>query len=77
MTTRNDGLYKELTTGDSFLRSFFKVIKSGVELQSVGKVFITGILPITIDDLISGFCLKLKKRCIIQQLSPIFSNDLL
>ena len=31
------------------------MIKSGIELQSVGKVFITGILPITIDDLISGF----------------------
>ncbi len=55
ITTRNDDLYKDLTTGDSFLRSFFKVIKSGVEMQSVGKVFITGVLPITIDDLTSGF----------------------
>ncbi len=55
ITTRNDGLYKALTTGDSFLHSFFKVIKSGIELQSVGKVFITGVLPITIDDLTSGF----------------------
>ena len=55
ITTRNDGLYKELTCGDSFLRSFFKVIKSGVEMQSIGKVFITGVLPITIDDLTSGF----------------------
>lgn len=55
ITTRNDGLYKELTFGDSFLRSFFKVIKSGIELQSIGKVFITGVLPTTIDDLTSGF----------------------
>jgi hypothetical protein len=55
VTTRNDGIYKDLTTGDSFLRSFFKVIKAGIELQSVGKVFITGVLPITIDDLTSGF----------------------
>nr|WP_319494567.1 AAA family ATPase [uncultured Desulfobacter sp.] len=55
ITTRNDDRYKELTTGDFFLRSFFKVIKSGIELQSVGKVFITGVLPITIDDLTSGF----------------------
>ena len=55
VTTRNDDLYKELTTGDSFLRSFFKVIKSGIEMQSIGRVFITGVLPITIDDLTSGF----------------------
>ncbi|NWH05285.1 AAA family ATPase [Desulfobacter latus] len=55
ITSRNDDLYKALTTGDSFLRSFFKVIKSGVEMQSIGKVFITGVLPITIDDLTSGF----------------------
>ncbi len=55
ITTRNDDLYKELTCGDSFLRSFFKVIKSGIEMQSIGKVFITGVLPITIDDLTSGF----------------------
>ena len=55
VTTRNDDLYKALTTGDSFLRSFFKVIKSGIEMQSIGKVFITGVLPITIDDLTSGF----------------------
>lgn len=55
ITSRNDDLYKALTTGDSFLRSFFKVIKSGVEIQSIGKVFITGVLPITIDDLTSGF----------------------
>jgi hypothetical protein len=55
ITTRNDDLYKELTSGDSFLRAFFKVMKSGVEQQSIGKVFITGVLPITIDDLTSGF----------------------
>ncbi|NWH03643.1 AAA family ATPase [Desulfobacter latus] len=55
ITSRNDDLYKALTSGDSFLRSFFKVIKSGVEQQSIGKVFITGVLPITIDDLTSRF----------------------
>ena len=55
ITAHSDDLYKELTTGDSFLRSFFKVIKSGIETQSIGKVFITGVLPITIDDLTSGF----------------------
>jgi len=55
ITTHQDSLYGELTTGDSFLRTFFKVIKAGVGEGSVGRVFITGVLPITIDDLTSGF----------------------
>ncbi len=55
VTTHQDALYREVTTGDSFLRTFFKVIKAGVEDRSIGRVFITGVLPITIDDLTSGF----------------------
>ena len=55
VTTHQDALYREVTSGDSFLRTFFKVIKAGVEDQSIGRVFITGVLPITIDDLTSGF----------------------
>ncbi len=55
ITTHQDGLYKELTTGDSFLRTFFKAIKAGTESRSVRHVYITGVLPVTIDDLTSGF----------------------
>jgi len=55
VTTHQDALYREVTTGDSFLRTFFKVIKAGVEDRSIGRVFVTGVLPITIDDLTSGF----------------------
>ena len=55
ITSHQDRLYDDLTTGDSFLRTFFKVIKAGVGEGSVGRVFITGVLPITIDDLTSGF----------------------
>jgi len=55
ITTRRDTLYRDLTTGDSFFRTFFKVIKAGIEDLSVGRVFITGVLPITMDDLTSGF----------------------
>ena len=55
ITTHQDALYREITTGDSFLRTFFKVIKAGVEDRSIGRTFITGVLPITIDDLTSGF----------------------
>lgn len=51
----SDELYNKLTTGDSFFRTFFKAIKAGTESQGIGRVFITGVLPITIDDLTSGF----------------------
>jgi len=53
--SHQDGVYKNLTTGDSFLRTFFKVIKAGTEDLSVRRCYITGVLPITIDDLTSGF----------------------
>lgn len=55
ITSNKDNLYNELTSGDSFLRTFFKVIKEGVKAQGIGGVFITGVLPITMDDLTSGF----------------------
>ncbi|MFH0925736.1 MAG: AAA family ATPase, partial [bacterium] len=55
MTTHQDGLYYELTTGDSFFRAIFKVIKAGIGERTIERVFITGVLPITMDDLTSGF----------------------
>jgi hypothetical protein len=55
LTAHEDQLYGEITTGDSFFRTFFKTIKSGVGDGSVGRVFITGVLPVTMDDLTSGF----------------------
>jgi hypothetical protein len=55
LTTGQDQFYHHLTTGDSFLRTFYKALKAGVGEASIAKVFITGVLPITMDDLTSGF----------------------
>ena len=55
LTMQQDSLYAEITTGDSFLRTFFKVIKAGVGEGTVARVFVTGVLPVTMDDLTSGF----------------------
>ncbi len=55
ITSKREDLYGELTSGDSFFRTFFKGIKAGCETRAIGKVFITGVLPITMDDLTSGF----------------------
>lgn len=55
ITAFKDGMYEEMTSADSFWRTFFKVIKEGVKDASIGGIFITGVLPITMDDLTSGF----------------------
>jgi hypothetical protein len=55
ITSRNDTLYRELTADDSFFKNFFKTLKNGAKDGTIGRTFITGVLPITIDDLSSGF----------------------
>lgn len=55
LTAYNDPLYEELTTNDSFLRTFFKVIKKGIGEGSIRSCFCTGVLPVTMDDLTSGY----------------------
>ncbi|MFN8491834.1 MAG: AAA family ATPase [Caldilineaceae bacterium] len=50
-----DELYRALTADNSFLKSFFKALKRGRGDGSIANVFITGVLPILIDDMASGF----------------------
>ena len=44
-----------MTTGDSFLRTFFKVIKGGIGEGAIRTCFCMGVLPVTMDDLTSGY----------------------
>lgn len=55
LTAYKDPLYEQVTTADSFLRTFFKVIKKGIGEGSVRTCFCTGVLPVTMDDLTSGY----------------------
>ncbi|MCP4112811.1 MAG: AAA family ATPase [Desulfobacteraceae bacterium] len=55
IVAHKDDLYRELTKDDGFLKTFFKTMKEGRKTGSVANVFITGVLPITIDDLASGY----------------------
>jgi len=55
ITAHKDSLYRELTADDSFLKTFFKTLKEGRETGAIANVFITGVLPITIDDMASGY----------------------
>ena len=55
LTAYKDPLYEQVTTRDSFLRTFFKVIKKGIGEGSVRTCFCAGVLPVTMDDLTSGY----------------------
>ena len=55
LTAYKDPLYEQVTTKDSFLRTFFKVIKAGIGEGSIRTCFCTGVLPVTMDDLTSGY----------------------
>jgi len=55
IVAHKDRIYRELTRDDSFLKTFFKTLKEGRKTGAVANVFITGVLPITMDDLASGF----------------------
>ena len=46
--------YREQTHGEGYLRHFFDTIK-GAAGDSLDRVFVTGVSPVTMDDLTSGF----------------------
>lgn len=71
LTAYNDPLYEDVTTNDSFLRTFFKVIKAGIGEGSIRTCFCTGVLPVTMDDLTSGYNIAE-----ILTLEPNFQNML-
>ncbi len=49
--------YLELTHGSGFLRFFFNVLKSAGDMvdSGLGRMFVTGVSPVTMDDVTSGF----------------------
>ena len=58
LTSYNDSLYEEVTTSDSFLLTFFKVIKAGIGEGTIRTCFCTGVLPVIMDDLPAGTTLR-------------------
>ncbi|MEA3338491.1 MAG: AAA family ATPase [Chloroflexota bacterium] len=55
VTAHKDQLYRRLMADDSFLKTFFKTLKEGRKTGAIVNVFITGVLPIVMDDLASGY----------------------
>ena len=49
-----EAAYRRLTHG-GFLRDFFATVKAGTASGSLERLFITGVSPVTLDDVTSGF----------------------
>jgi hypothetical protein len=57
LSTAGKEAYQSLTHGPGFFRSFFNVLKGGTTGTGapIGRSFITGVSPITMDDVTSGY----------------------
>jgi len=53
-TTQEDNMYIKILEKGGFFRNFFEMLKANVK-NSIHQIYITGILPITISDMKSGF----------------------
>ncbi len=71
ITGHKDHLYKQLMADEGFLKTFFKLLKEGRKTDTIHNVFIAGVLPITIDELASGFNIAT-----FITLNPTFENML-
>lgn len=50
----NQDLYFDLLSSEGYVRTFYKAIKDGT-VTNISRVFMTGVSPIMLDDLTSGF----------------------
>jgi hypothetical protein len=48
-------VYESIVRGTGFVRSFYASLKAGTGTGALGRMFITGVSPILLDDLSSGF----------------------
>ena len=57
LTTAGEQAYRDLTHGTGFFRYFFNLLKGATSARTSGlaRLFITGVSPITMDDVTSGF----------------------
>ncbi len=48
-------VYSKVTDKAGFVRSFYRTLKEGSQSGAIARVFITGVTPILLDDLVTGF----------------------
>jgi len=58
---KGDGAeFLELLNRGGFVRSFYEVMKENAELGLIGRIFITGVMSVTLDSMTSGFNIATK-----------------
>ena len=55
LTRHGEQAYQSFTHDEGFYRSFFATLKAGTEAGGIERLFVTGVSPITMDDVTSGF----------------------
>lgn len=57
LATHGEQAYNDLTHGSGFFRYFFNLLKgaTGGQISGLARLFITGVSPVTMDDVTSGF----------------------
>ncbi len=55
LANEEETAYGKLTHGGGFFRSFFATLKAGTAIGGIERLFMTGVSPITLDDVTSGF----------------------
>jgi hypothetical protein len=48
-------MYRNIVHASGFVREFYKTIKEGAARGTIRRIFMTGVSPVTLDDLTSGF----------------------
>jgi len=51
----DDTLYYDILSKTGFVRTFYEAVKSGAQEGAISRIFMTGVSPIMLDDLTSGF----------------------
>ncbi|MCP4197062.1 MAG: AAA family ATPase, partial [Proteobacteria bacterium] len=54
LLSQGKGMFKDLVRTDGYVRPFYEALKKGTETV-VDRIFITGVLPVLLDSLTSGF----------------------
>ncbi len=55
LSEQGEEAYRTFTHGGGFYRNFFATLKAGTEQGALRRLFVTGVSPVTLDDVTSGF----------------------
>jgi Predicted AAA-ATPase/PD-(D/E)XK nuclease superfamily len=47
--------FKDIVSKNGYVRKFYEVLKAQAMLGSIGRIFMTGVAPVTVDSMTSGF----------------------